>query len=153
MLYIQVMSNMQAGHHNRFLPHRTGVGSPLGDLEEAVMKVVWNQSTAVSVTEIKLSLENVAYTTIKTTVERLTEKGILQRVRDGKAYRYEAILSEAGLQQKIVNQMLERLVTQFPNAVAAFLHAPGEVLSDKTAERLRAAIAQYAESSNETTHG
>ena len=62
----------------------------------------------------------VALTTILTTLDRLRDKGILAREREGKPYRYRAVLTEVELQQRIVGGVLDGLIAQFPKAVATY---------------------------------
>jgi predicted transcriptional regulator len=66
-----------------------------------------------------------ALTTVLTTLERLREKGILVREREGKAYRYRAALTEEQLQQRIVEGILGDLIAQFPKAVATYFAQQG----------------------------
>lgn len=76
-----------------------------------------------------------ALTTILTTLDRLLTKGIVRRERDGKAYRYWAIYSEGQLQQRIVAGVMDRLMAQFPQAVAAYF-AQQALSSETTANTL-----------------
>ncbi len=74
-------------------------------------------------TDVQQALERerpIALTTVLTTLDRLRDKGILERNRDGKAYRYQALLSEEQVQQRIVDGVLGALIAQFPRAVAAY---------------------------------
>src|SRR5688572_25905525 len=95
-------------HRNkrRFAPGRTGDTAPLGQLERLVMAVVWNRSgELVSVGDVHTALSQeppIAYTTVKTTMERLADKGILSQGKAGKAYLYHAVLTEDELGRRIV---------------------------------------------------
>jgi predicted transcriptional regulator len=131
------------GH--RFLPEKTGIGGPLGALEQGIMQALWVRTAPASVAEVHEALPLTAYTTLKTTLERLTDKGILTRVRHGKAYLYQPVVTEEELERRIVALALERLVDRFPHAVAAFFAAPGDTLSEDTAARLQEAIARRRE--------
>ncbi len=62
----------------------------------------------------------VALTTILTTLDRLRDKGIIRRERQGKAFRYWHVLSEEQLQERIVTGVMDRLIAQFPKAVATY---------------------------------
>lgn len=108
----------------RIRPEKTGVRAPLGELETAVMRHIWPCGAAGCLAaEVQKALKAerpLALTTILTTLDRLHDKGILVREREGKAYRYRAALSEAELQQRIVNGVLGELIAQFPQAVAAY---------------------------------
>ena len=108
----------------RIRPEKTGVRAPLGDLEMAVMRRVWpcggHGCLAAEVLKALDTERPLALTTVLTTLDRLKEKGILTREREGKAYRYRAALTEAELQQRIVSGVLGELIAQFPQAVAAY---------------------------------
>jgi predicted transcriptional regulator len=81
-------------------------------------------------TEVQRALEPehpLALTTILTTLDRLLAKGIVRRERGGKAYLYWAVFSEDQLQQRIVEGIMERLIAQFPKAVAAYFAQQGQV--------------------------
>lgn len=67
----------------------------------------------------------VALTTILTTLDRLRDKGIIRRERQGKAFRYWHILSEEQLQERIVTGVMDRLIAQFPKAVATYFAQQG----------------------------
>jgi predicted transcriptional regulator len=123
--------------NRRFTPTKTGDAAPLGQLEQAVMSVMWASSTtALSVSEVHSALSKtteqhtVAYTTVKTTMERLADKGILVQIRSGKAYQYRAALTEEDLERRIVSSALDKLVADFPQAVASFFVRPDPSLSD-----------------------
>jgi predicted transcriptional regulator len=132
----------------RFVPHRTGDGNPLGQLESAVMDAIWALARQVSVGDVQealLSGSAVAYNTVKTTMERLSEKGILSRVKQGKAYRYQAVVTQEELERRIVANALDRLVEQFPHAVASFFVQPDPQLSEEKLALLQEAIERRRE--------
>lgn len=125
----------------RTRPEKTGVGAPLGELETAVMHHIWACGGAgCQGSDVQRALDSdrpVAITTVLTTLDRLLAKGILRREREGKAYRYWPLLTEAELQQRIVEGVMDRLIAQFPKAVAAYFAGQGapsdindEALSD-----------------------
>jgi predicted transcriptional regulator len=137
----------QPPHRARhFSPRKTGDASPLGQLESALMEVVWSRSEPVSVSEVHAALpaeRPVAYTTVKTTLERLAGKGILLRAREGKAYLYQAAVSREELERRIVADALDRLVEQFPQAVASFFIRPDSPLSDRLLALLLEAVERH----------
>ncbi len=109
----------------RARPERTGIGAPLGDLELSVMRYIWScDHDGCQGADVQQALDRerpVALTTILTTLDRLREKDILRREREGKAYRYWPVVTEEQLQERIVAGIMERLISQFPKAVAAYL--------------------------------
>lgn len=122
---------------NRFVPARTGVARPLGRLESAVMDVVWSADGCLTVAEIHELLpgqRSHAYTTIKTTLERLTDKGILRRRKAGRAYVYQPVVTQPELERRLVDRALGELLHQFPLGVASFVEHSG---GDPSEEKLR----------------
>ncbi|MBI5494620.1 MAG: BlaI/MecI/CopY family transcriptional regulator [Deltaproteobacteria bacterium] len=62
----------------------------LGELEHAIMNVLWARAP-LSVREVLARLRRrppPAYTTVMTVLDRLHAKGLVERVKDGKAFLY-----------------------------------------------------------------
>jgi len=62
----------------------------LGDLERAIMEVLWQTDVPLTVREVsaRLTERNLAHTTVMTVLDRLAKKGFVRRQRDGRAWRY-----------------------------------------------------------------
>ena len=131
----------------RVRPEKTGVRAPLGDLEMAIMRHAWACGAEGCLgTEVQQVLEQerpIALTTVLTTLDRLRDKGILERERVGKAYRYRPVLSEEQVQQRIVEGVLGALIAQFPRAVAAYF-TQQQGLSDAVGADTPQALADLA---------
>ena len=109
------------------------------------MSVVWSTPDPNTVGEVHAALPTepkIAYTTVKTTLERLASKGILIQEKAGKAYLYQAALGEEELERRIVTETLDKLVEQFPQAVASFFVQPSPDIDQEKLELLRDAIAR-----------
>jgi predicted transcriptional regulator len=78
-------------------------------------------------------------------MERLAEKGILSRVKEGKAYLYSAVVSRKELERRIVAGALDRLVEQFPQAVASFFVQPDPQVTEEKLALLMEAIERRRE--------
>jgi predicted transcriptional regulator len=136
----------------RFVPTKTGDGRPLGDLESAVMQVIWGRRAEVQVVDVQAALPRepaANYNTVKTTMERLERKGILTRVKRGKAYVYSACVTQAELERRIVSHALDRLVEQFPSAVASFFVSPNPEISPAKLALLKDALERSQETQDE----
>lgn len=109
---------------SRFKPERTGVGAPLGDLESVVMQHVWAiGDRGCLASNLMDALEHerpIALTTLLTTLDRLHDKGIVRRNKEGKAYRYYPAMSQEQLEQRIVEGVMNNLIVRFPKAVATY---------------------------------
>lgn len=84
---------------------------PLGDLELAVMEVVWARSAPTTVKDVAIALggRDLAYTTVMTTLDRLFKKGLLEREKRSHAYVYRPAVSRSGYERHLVSDLLEGL--------------------------------------------
>lgn len=70
----------------------------MGALEAAVLEQVWAASDGATPRMVLEAIPgDLAYTTVMTILNRLWRKGILERERDGRAYRYRPVVSESEL--------------------------------------------------------
>ena len=86
-----------------------------GALENLIMNVVWNNTDAfineMSVSQVweKLNQLNTrkkwAYTTVKTVLDRLYDKGMLNKIKSGKKYNYSAIMTKEEMAEKALKQV------------------------------------------------
>lgn len=115
------------------------------------MSIVWAAQESLSVAEVHSALQKaqgasvVAYTTVKTTMERLADKGILVQVKAGKAYLYHAALTEPELERRIVSATLDKLVREFPQAIASFFVRPDPTMTEERLGLLKEAIEKRRE--------
>lgn len=93
------------------------VSSRLGDLERAVMEVLWDRRTPVAVRDVADALADrgLAYTTVMTVLDRLAKKGFVGRQRDGRAWRYQPADSREGY---VTRLMLDALTLTDDRAAA-----------------------------------
>ncbi|MFN2593692.1 MAG: BlaI/MecI/CopY family transcriptional regulator [Actinomycetota bacterium] len=116
----------------------------LGPLENDIMDVVWDRSE-VTVRDVHKAIRRkrqIAYTTVMTTLGRLADKGLLERIEDQPAHHYRARVSREEYANSTVKSVVDWLVTRFPDpAVAYFLDRVEEEDAD-VIDRLRAAIDQ-----------
>jgi predicted transcriptional regulator len=109
-----------------------------GDLEAVIMDRVWGRDEPVTVRELfdELSAERtIAYTTVMSTMDNLHRKGWLDRVREGKAYRYTATASRAEYSARLMREAL----TDGGNAEAVLTHFVAEIGSGES-DALRSAL-------------
>ena len=115
-----------------------------GDLEAAIMDVVWAARTPVRVREVSEQLNRdrpLAFNTVQTVMENLYRKGWLNRRKDGRAYWYEPVRSRDDYVAQLVTEALS--VAEDPAATLVRLVGgmePGEIASLRAA--LDAAIDQ-----------
>lgn len=112
------------------------------------MRVVWAHAEPLTVADVHAALPEEArgaYTTTKTTMERLADKGILVQRRAVRPYHYEAAMSKEQLECRIVSTALDRLMERFPEAVASFFARPDSAPDEGRLALLREAIARRRE--------
>jgi predicted transcriptional regulator len=84
--------------------------SALGPLEQQVLKAVWARGSAT----VREVLEDgklwQTYPTIMTTMDRLFKKGLLDRVPDGRAFRYSARYNPAELERATAMKNIRQLL-------------------------------------------
>ncbi|MCA2243398.1 BlaI/MecI/CopY family transcriptional regulator [Mycobacterium sp. WUMAC-067] len=81
----------------------------LGELEAAIMAVIWRCDQPVRVREVLEQLDatrHPAYTTVMTVMDNLYRKGWLSRERDGRAYTYRATRSRIQAATDAVRDLL-----------------------------------------------
>jgi predicted transcriptional regulator len=80
-----------------------------GDLEAVIMHLVWDHGGPVTVRELFEELRqerSIAYTTVMSTMDNLHRKGWLDRVKEGKAYRYAATASREEYSARLMREAL-----------------------------------------------
>jgi predicted transcriptional regulator len=81
----------------------------MGALEGEVLEVLWSADRPRTPAQVLEALDSeLAYTTVMTILSRLWEKGLAARVKQGRAYAYEATVSEADLAAARMSRELER---------------------------------------------
>ncbi|WP_335342416.1 BlaI/MecI/CopY family transcriptional regulator [Polycladomyces zharkentensis] len=107
---------------------RSIIEKSFGPLETRVMEVLWNKQSA-TVQEIVEELndeKNYAYTTILTILTRLTRKGMLDRIKEGRMHRYRPRYTKEEWVKKVTSQAVEGLLSDFGElAIAQFVDTVG----------------------------
>jgi len=109
-----------------------------GDLEAAIMDVVWAAGGPVRVREVSEQLNRdrpLAFNTVQTVMENLYRKGWLERRKDGRAYWYTAERSRDDYAAGLVAEAL----TAAADPAATLVRLAGN-LEPGEAARLRAAL-------------
>ena len=109
-----------------------------GDLEAAIMDVVWAAGGPVRVREVSEQLNRdrpLAFNTVQTVMENLYRKGWLERRKDGRAYRYEP----ARTRDDYAAGLLAEALAAAGDPAATLVRLAGN-LEPGEAARLRAAL-------------
>ena len=117
----------------------------LGELERAIMDVLWETPEPLTVRQVsgQLTERDLAHTTVMTVLDRLAKKGFARRERDGRAWRYRAAESrEAYVTELMLNALdqtgdrqaaLARFVRSVSGAEARALRGALEALESREA--------------------
>jgi predicted transcriptional regulator len=110
----------------------------LGDLEAAVMDVLWHAGEPLKVRQVLERLDtgkSLAYTTVMTVMDNLHRKNWLTRELDGKAYLYEPVVTRAEAAANAVREIL----SSSGDPQAALMHF-ARTATDEESELLRKAL-------------
>ncbi len=106
------------------------------NLEARVMEALWGQppSTVREVADRMREDADRAYTTILTTLDRLHKKGLVQREKDGLAWRYWPTEAREAHDRRIATSLAQALLSHGETGLAALVDASvEEALLDRLA--------------------
>lgn len=125
-----------------FRPGARGANHVLGDLESAVMEVLWAKSgqTVNEVEERLRQKREIAHTTVLTTLDRMYRKGYLNREKQAKAFVYAPRYTRNEFERTMAQEVLGALIGQSAEtAVSTFIdligNDPGAL--DQLEEKIR----------------
>ncbi len=79
-----------------------------GELEAQVLAVLWKADGPLAPAEVRERLgASLAYTTVVTILSRLHEKGVADRKKLGRSFRYRAVDDEPGLAARRMTKVLD----------------------------------------------
>lgn len=100
---------------------RSGVEKLLGELENAIMDILWRRNEA-TVREVLAELNRtrlLAYTTVLTVMSRLVEKGLLIQDKTDRAHLYRPAMSREAYAAETAGQVIRSLVADFGDIALA----------------------------------
>ena len=107
----------------------------LAPLELDCLNVLWPLGEA-TVRDVQQALQPTrprAYTTIMTILDRLAQKGVVQRQKSGRAWLYRANLSAAEARSHAIAQVVDGFFDGSPQALAAHLSMQGAAHGETSA--------------------
>jgi predicted transcriptional regulator len=105
------------------------------------MDVIWSKGSA-NTAEVLKALpgdDQLAYTTVLTTLRILEDKGYLRHTKDGKAFVYHPIVDRAAVRRNALRYLVSRFFQNSPELLVSNLIAD-EQLSAKDLQRLKKII-------------
>ena len=108
----------------------------LGKLERRVLEEAWRRAE-LTVRDVYVAFgENIAYTTLMTTLDRLYKKNLLQRRKDGRAFIYSPAVSRQEFEHGIRADVIDGLVGHGAEGVEPVLACIVDAVSDHDRELL-----------------
>jgi predicted transcriptional regulator len=119
----------------------------LGELELAVLKVLWDQpgSTVLEVAEIMAERRDCARTTILTVMQRLHAKGFLRRKKVQGIHRYSANRERRHVLSGLVGRFVENVLDGSASQLLAYL-VEAKDLTPEQAGQLRRIVEEIERS-------
>lgn len=123
-----------------------GLNHQLGDLQLAIMRVLWDRGEAAASDVHKALLEErgLAITTIKTMLRKLEERGVVKHRENGRQFIYQAVRAESDVREGMVGDLVRQLFSGDSNALVNHLLQSGDVDADEISE-LKAHISRKRE--------
>lgn len=127
-----------------FRPERKGLRKVFGDLEADVMETIWahGPATVADVHKVLEGQREIAYTTVKTVMGRLAEKGYLKRTSAERAHVYGPTKSRDEFLREVGNAVLAGLFSEFGQPIAAHLLESISQWDPASLDRLERLIAE-----------
>jgi predicted transcriptional regulator len=108
----------------------------LGSLEKRVMRILW-QGGEWSVRSMHEAFsDDLAYTTLMTTMDRLFRKGLLTRRKEGKAFLYSTVVTPNELRGGAVRGLLGSLLNTQPQDARPLLSCIVDAVGNRDRELL-----------------
>lgn len=113
-------------------------GSPLarlGPLERRVLEAIWERRSATVRELIEGGHQDLAYTTVMTTLDRLFKKNLLTREAEGRAFRYAPRLTREELYRQAAGEAFRHFLNASSQAMLPLSHLV-EIVTERDAQLL-----------------
>jgi BlaI family penicillinase repressor len=113
----------------------------LGDLQHAIMRVLWarGEATSADVHQALVEERGLAPTTIATMLRKMEDKGVVAHRSEGRQFVFRPTVSEDAVRRSMVDELLERAFAGDPAALVSHLVVDGRIDTDELV-RLRALL-------------
>lgn len=98
-----------------YKPHKSGLGTVMGELEAEVMETIWGsgEATARQVLDELGTKRKIAYNTVNTILKRLVDKGLLKQELNGRTFSFIPTISSEALKETVVKKTINSLMSEF----------------------------------------
>jgi predicted transcriptional regulator len=126
----------------KFKLNVSGLNRFFGPLEAKIMDVLWND-VEMTIKDVQQVLEREKLTnfnTVMTVMNRLVDKGILQKKTEGRSFLYKPILSREEFLTTQSKEMTNELMDEFGNVVVSHMLDALEDVDDDLVAKLEQKI-------------
>ncbi len=126
----------------KFKMNESGLNRFFGPLEAKIMDVLWND-VEMTIKDVQQVLEQEKLTnfnTVMTVMNRLVDKGILQKRAEGRSSMYKPILSRAEFLNTQSKEMTNELMDEFGSVVVSHMLDALEDVDDDLVAKLEQKI-------------
>lgn len=118
---------------------------PLGELQLAIMQVLWERGEA-SAADVHAALaeRGLAYTTIATMLVKMEQKGVVTHRAEGRRFIYQPLITENRVQRSMVRELRDRLFGGDVTALVSHLLSTHRLSRDELS-RLKELIGEAEE--------
>jgi BlaI family transcriptional regulator, penicillinase repressor len=115
--------------------HFRASSSQLGPLEERLLEALWERNHATVRELLQTGYQDLAYTTVMTTLDRLFKKGLLAREAEGRAFRYTPRVTREEMHREAAGQAFRQLLDASPAASLPLSYLV-EIVTERDAQLL-----------------
>lgn len=126
----------------KFKMHESGLNRFFGPLEAKIMDILWNNDE-MTIKEVQHILEKekaMNFNTVMTVMNRLVEKGILQKRAEGRSSMYKPVQSRNEFLDTQSKEMTNELMDEFGNVVVSHMLDALEDVDDELVAKLEMKI-------------
>jgi predicted transcriptional regulator len=107
----------------------------LGPLEQRLLEALWKRKNATVRELLEAGCDDLAYTTVMTTLDRLFKKNLLAREAEGRAFRYTPRFTRQELNREMAGQAFRQLLDAAPGSSMPLSYLV-EILTERDAQLL-----------------
>ncbi|MDQ0059217.1 BlaI/MecI/CopY family transcriptional regulator [Paenibacillus harenae] len=135
---------------NHFKYDEIGLNRFFGSLEAKVMELLWSADGDLSIKEVQFRLEKdkpVNFNTVMTVMNRLVDKGILQKRHQGRLSLYRPVQSKEAFIDEQSRKLTENLLDEFGGVVINHMLDAIKEVDESLIQRLEARLQQLKKDS------
>ena len=126
----------------KFKMNESGLNRFFGPLEAKIMDILWNdvEMTIKDVQQVLEQEKSTNFNTVMTVMNRLVEKGILQKRLEGRSSLYKTVLSRVDFLNTQSKEMTNELMDEFGSVVVSHMLDALEDVDDDLVAKLEQKI-------------